>query len=86
MSLVTVLQRGPDHLDLGRAQDRTDRPRSRVTEGFETGRPVKRACGRVLFPRAGGYHQGVQVMPLTGEGLVTCAQTRKARLAELLVG
>ncbi|MFD9045137.1 hypothetical protein [Streptomyces bottropensis] len=25
-------------------------------------------------------------MPLTGEALVTCAQTRKARLAELLVG
>lgn len=41
---------------------------------------------QVLFPTVGDYHQGVQVMPLWGEALVTCAQTRKARLAELLVG
>ncbi|MDQ0771554.1 hypothetical protein QF026_000020 [Streptomyces aurantiacus] len=32
------------------------------------------------------YHQGVQVMPLLVPRLSTCAQTRKARLAELLVG
>lgn len=41
---------------------------------------------QVLLPGFGDYHQGVQVMPLCGEALVTRAQTRKARLAELLVG
>lgn len=32
------------------------------------------------------YHQPVHWMPLTGEGVVACAHTRKARLDELLVG
>ncbi|MEU9336479.1 hypothetical protein AB0D49_25440 [Streptomyces sp. NPDC048290] len=43
--------------------------------------------GRQVPPsESDGYHQGVQVMPESLTALVDLAQTRKARLEELLVG
>lgn len=55
----------------------------RADDGPSPGRKVR---GQLLFPGVADYHQGVQVMPVSLTGMAAIAQTRNARLVELLVG